>query len=88
VTDEQDVLLGVFTDGDLRRALDRGVELRGTCMREVMTRMPRTVRPEQLAAAAVNDMQEHSVTALLAVDASGRLVGALNIHDLLRAGVV
>jgi len=88
VTDGDGVLLGVFTDGDLRRALDRGVALRGTHMREVMTRMPRTVRPEQLAAAAVNEMQQHSVTALLAVDDEGRLVGALNIHDLLRAGVV
>jgi arabinose-5-phosphate isomerase len=88
VTDDEGVLLGVFTDGDLRRALDRGVALRGTRIREVMTRTPRTVRPEQLAAAAVDEMQQHSVTALLAVDEHGRLVGALNIHDLLRAGVV
>jgi len=88
VTDAEQKLLGVFTDGDLRRVLDRGVDLRTTRIDAVMTRAPRTVRPEQLAAEAVNDMQAHSVTALLAVDAQGRLVGALNIHDLLRAGVV
>ncbi len=88
VTDDDGRLLGVFTDGDLRRALDQGVDLRATRIEAVMTRAPRTVRPAQLAAEAVNDMQEHRITALLAVDDAGRLVGALNIHDLLRAGVV
>ena len=88
VTDEDGRLLGVFTDGDLRRALDRGVDLRATQIQSVMTRAPRTVRPAQLAAEAVNHMQEHQVTALLVVNETGRLVGALNIHDLLRAGVV
>ncbi len=53
-----------------------------------MTQAPRVVRPEQLAADAVNSMQEHRVTALLVVDAESKLVGALNIHDLLRAGVL
>jgi arabinose-5-phosphate isomerase len=81
-------LLGVFTDGDLRRALDGGADLRATRIESVMTRTPRTIRPGQLAAEAVNHMQEHRITALLAVDEAGRLVGALNIHDLLRAGVV
>lgn len=88
VTDADDRLLGVFTDGDLRRALDRGLDLRATRMEAVMTRAPRVVRPGQLAADAVNSMQEHQVTALLVVDDQQRLVGALNIHDLLRAGVV
>jgi arabinose-5-phosphate isomerase len=88
VTDAADQLLGVFTDGDLRRALDRGLSLRTTTMAEAMTQAPRVVRPEQLAADAVNSMQEHRVTALLVVDAGSKLVGALNIHDLLRAGVV
>jgi arabinose-5-phosphate isomerase len=87
ITGADDVLLGVFTDGDLRRALDRSVNLRQTSMESVMTRDPRTVAPTQLAADAVNSMQEHRVTALLVVDGP-RLVGALNIHDLLRAGVV
>src|SRR5690606_6209508 len=88
IVDAGDQLIGVFTDGDLRRALDRGADLRGTRIEEVMTRAPRTIRPAQLAAEAVNHMQEHRITALLAVDELGRLVGALNIHDLLRAGVV
>jgi arabinose-5-phosphate isomerase len=88
VTDAAGLLQGVFTDGDLRRALDRHLDLRATRMADAMTRTPRTVRPEQLAADAINTMQQHSVTALLVVDAHHRLVGALNIHDLLRAGVV
>ncbi len=87
IVDADDRLLGVFTDGDLRRALDRGVDLRNTTMQDVMTRDPHTVGPAQLAADAVNCMQEYRITALLVVDQS-RLVGALNIHDLLRAGVV
>ncbi|MEO6186302.1 MAG: KpsF/GutQ family sugar-phosphate isomerase [Steroidobacteraceae bacterium] len=88
VTDAAGVLCGVFTDGDLRRALDRGVDLRSTNIDAVMTRHPRTIQPEHLAVDAVNTMQEHRVTALLVVDAHHRLVGALNIHDLLRAGVM
>ncbi len=87
VTDAEGRLLGVFTDGDLRRALDRGLSLRATSMSAAMTQTPRVVRPEQLAIDAVNSMQEHRVTALLVVDAEARLVGALNIHDLLQAGV-
>jgi arabinose-5-phosphate isomerase len=87
ITTGDDELAGVFTDGDLRRALDRGVNLNETTMESLMTRNPRTVAPGQLAAEAVNSMQEHRVTALLVVDGS-KLVGALNIHDLLRAGVV
>jgi len=88
VLDDQGRLLGVFTDGDLRRALDKGVDFRTTPMHEVMTRQPRYIGPQELAAEAVNRMQEHRITALLVVDASGHLVGALNIHDLLRAGVL
>jgi arabinose-5-phosphate isomerase len=85
---EGERLLGVFTDGDLRRTLDRGLDLRTTPMREVMTANPRCIDPGALAAEAVNQMQAHRVTALLVVDKERNLVGALNIHDLLRAGVV
>ena len=87
VTDAAGLLIGVFTDGDLRRALDRGMDLRGTRIEAVMTRAPRTVRPGQLAVDAINEMQQHRITALLVVEEQ-QLVGALNIHDLLRAGVV
>jgi arabinose-5-phosphate isomerase len=88
VVDERNLLRGVFTDGDLRRAFDRGLDLRTTSMRDVMTASPRVIEPGALAADAVNRMQEYRVTALLVVDHDRRLVGALNIHDLLRAGVV
>ncbi len=88
VVDPAGALVGVFTDGDLRRALDKGVALRETPIEAVMTRQPRNITPQELAAEAVNRMQEHRITALLVVDAGGHLVGALNIHDLLRAGVV
>jgi arabinose-5-phosphate isomerase len=87
VADADGRVLGVFTDGDLRRALDRGLALRATTMADVMTQTPRVVRADQLAVDAVNSMQEHRITALLVVDADARLVGALNIHDLLQAGV-
>ena len=79
--------LGVFTDGDLRRALDRGVDLKATRMSEVMTRGGWTVAPELLASAAVAEMKQRRITALLVVS-GGLLVGAFNIHDLMRAGVV
>ena len=88
VVDAAGSLAGVFTDGDLRRALDRGIDLRGSTMQAAMTPNPRSITPGELAAEAVNRMQEHRITALLVVDPQGQLVGALNIHDLLRAGVV
>ncbi|MDR2215178.1 MAG: KpsF/GutQ family sugar-phosphate isomerase [Nevskiaceae bacterium] len=88
VVDANDKLLGVFTDGDLRRTLDRNLDLRATPIEAVMTRDPRVIAPRALAADAVNLMQQHQVTALLVTDDERHLVGALNIHDLLRAGVV
>jgi arabinose-5-phosphate isomerase len=88
IVDAQDRLLGVFTDGDLRRALDGSADLRKTRMDEVMTRHAKTVGPGSLAAEAVHVMETHRITALVVVDASGAVVGALNVHDLLRAGVV
>lgn len=80
--------LGVFTDGDLRRMLDRQVDVHRTPMRDVMTAGGKTIRPKELAAEAVHLMEKHRITALLVVDDGGKLVGALNVHDLLRAGVV
>jgi arabinose-5-phosphate isomerase len=79
---------GIFTDGDLRRALDRAADLRTTRMQEVMTKSAKTVHAGMLAAEAVHLMEEHRITALLVVDADNRAVGALNVHDLMRAGVV
>ncbi len=81
-------MLGVFTDGDLRRALDRQLDVHATPMREVMTAGRKAARPRMLAAEAVHLMEEHRITALPVVDDAGVLVGALNVHDLLRAGVM
>jgi arabinose-5-phosphate isomerase len=88
IVDETNRVLGVFTDGDLRRALDRAADLHATRMDEVMTRRAKTVRPATLAAEAVHLMEVNRITSLIVVDADDRAVGALNVHDLMRAGVV
>jgi arabinose-5-phosphate isomerase len=88
VVDGQSRLVGVFTDGDLRRALDRQLDVHRTRMGEVMTKGGKRIRPQELAAEAVHLMEMHAITALPVVDADGVLVGALNVHDLLRAGVM
>jgi arabinose-5-phosphate isomerase len=88
IVDESMHVLGVFTDGDLRRALDASTNLRTTRMDQVMSRHAKTVRPTTLAAEAVHLMETHRITALIVVDDLERIVGALNVHDLLRAGVV
>lgn len=88
VVDERNHLMGVFTDGDLRRTLDRNVDLRAALMGEVMTAHPKRVTPRTLAAAAVHIMDTHKITALPVVDEHNVVVGALNVHDLLRAGVM
>ena len=88
VVDETGRAIGIFTDGDLRRVLDRGVDLRTTRMDAVMTRGAKTADADMLAAEAVHLMETHRITSLLVVDADRRVVGALNVHDLMRAGVV
>jgi arabinose-5-phosphate isomerase len=87
IVDDSMHVLGVFTDGDLRRALDRAADLRSTRMDQVMTSGPKSVLPSTLAAEAVHLMETHRITSLIVLDAEGKLVGALNVHDLLRAGV-
>jgi len=87
IVDAAGHVLGVFTDGDLRRALDRAADLHSTRMDEVMTLTPKLVSPATLAAEAVHLMETHRITSLLVIDAAGKVVGALNVHDLLRAGV-
>ncbi|MGY3265349.1 KpsF/GutQ family sugar-phosphate isomerase [Lysobacter sp. HA35] len=89
VADESQRLLGVFTDGDLRRTLDDAqLDLRSTSIAQVMTRNPRTIGADVLAVEAAHVMEQHKINGLLVVDGEGRVVGALNIHDLLRARVV
>jgi arabinose-5-phosphate isomerase len=81
-------LTGIFTDGDLRRAMEKRGDLRSVAVGEVMTAGPRTIEPQRLAVEAVEMMERHRITQLLVVDSSGALVGALNMHDLFRAKVV
>lgn len=81
-------LAGVFTDGDLRRTLDKGIDLRSAAIDEVMTPHGKTARPEMLAAEALKIMEDHKINALVVVDGNDCPVGALNMHDLLRAGVL
>lgn len=88
VVDADDRVLGIYTDGDLRRTLDARRELTTTPIGEVMTRNVKTVRGGILAAEAVRLMETHAITALLVVDDGDRLVGAFNVHDLLQAGVM
>jgi len=88
VVDAQKCVIGIYTDGDLRRTLDRAIDIRATRISEVMTRGAKTARPGQLAAELLKTMQDHKINSLPVVDEQGRLVGALNMHDLLRAGVL
>jgi len=88
IVDAQRRLTGIFTDGDLRRKLDTIRTRRNVRIDDVMTRNPRTIRPEALAAAAVELMERHKITQLLVTDEAGILVGALNLHDLFRARVL
>jgi arabinose-5-phosphate isomerase len=88
IIDDERRVLGIFTDGDLRRALDRRVDIHKSAMADVMTRGCRSIGPNELAAEAVLMMEKHSINGLLVLDEQGVLVGALNVHDLLRAGVM
>ena len=88
VVDADRRVVGIFTDGDLRRALDRRIDVQKARMADVMTQGSRSIGPQELAAEAVLMMEKHSVNGLLVRNAEGVLVGALNVHDLLRAGVL
>jgi arabinose-5-phosphate isomerase len=88
VVDAEGRMLGVFTDGDLRRALDVRLDVHQATMRQVMTPNAKSIGGRELAAEAVHLMEKHRITALPVTDEGGRLVGALNVHDLFRAGVV
>jgi arabinose-5-phosphate isomerase len=79
---------GIFTDGDLRRALARVADIRSARIADVMTRNPRTINPDKLAVEAVQIMEESKVNQLLVVSNQGELVGALNMHDLFQAKVI
>ena len=88
ILDSYGRVAGIFTDGDLRRTLEKASDIRSLKISAVMTRSPRTVPPQKLAAEAVELMERHKVNQLLVVSESGDLAGALNMHDLFRAKVI
>lgn len=88
IVDTDDCILGIFTDGDLRRALDAGVDVHKTPMRAVMHVNCKTISAEVLGVEAVHLMEENRITSLLVADGDNRLIGAMNIHDLFRAGIM
>jgi arabinose-5-phosphate isomerase len=87
VSDDQQVL-GIFTDGDLRRLIERGTDLRGLVAQQVMHASPKRIRVDALAVDAADLMEQHRITSVLVVDEQSRLVGALNSNDLMRAKVI
>ena len=88
VVDDSEHVIGIYTDGDLRRTLGRGADLQTTRISEVIGGAPRTISQERLAAEAVEIMERNKVNQILVVDEAGKLIGALNTHDLFRAKVI
>jgi arabinose-5-phosphate isomerase len=88
VLDDSGHVIGIYTDGDLRRTLEKGTDLRATRVDKVMGAAPRTIAPERLAAEAVEVMERNKVNQLLVVDDHKSLIGALNMHDLFKAKVI
>ena len=88
VVSDENRLLGVFTDGDLRRIVDGKVDINNATMAEVMSANPKTINEELLAAQALKVMEDNSITALIVEDKNNHPIGVLHMHDILRAGVV
>ena len=87
VVNDKNELTGIFTDGDLRRTLEKKVDIENTLMHQVMSKKPLVISPDQLATNAVEILQGKKVTSLI-VAQNNKIVGALNIHDLFRAGLM
>jgi len=88
ITDGEGRVLGIFTDGDLRRLIEKGLDLRGLKARDVMHANPRTIREDALAVEAAEMMEKHRITSVLVVDMNDKLCGAVNSNDLMRAKVI
>ena len=88
IVDEKGMLLGVFTDGDLRRVIDSKINLSRALIKDVMSPSPNTINQEILAAEALNIMQQNSITAVIVEDEKKHPVGVVHMHDILRAGVI
>jgi len=88
IVDDNNQLLGIFTDGDLRRTVDKGINLTGATISDLMNRTPKTIGTKALPAEALKMMEDLKITALVVRDEQNRPIGVLHMHDLLRAGVV
>lgn len=88
IVNDNDAVLGIFTDGDLRRALEKDINFKSTPIKDVMTENGIQVTPDMLAAEALHLMEKHKIFPLLVTDKQHRLVGAFNMHDLFKAGVL
>jgi len=88
IVDNNNQLVGIFTDGDLRRALENNTDIRNLAIKNLMTKNGITVKPNMLAGEALKIMQDHKINSLIVVDNNKCVIGALNMHDLLKAGVI
>ena len=88
ITDSDNTVLGIYTDGDLRRSLDKSIDVHNTSISEVMTKNCRTTSADELAASIVKIMDERGINGFLVTDENNKLIGAFNMHDILRAGIV
>ena len=88
IVDDAQRVLGIYTDGDLRRTLEKRLDFTTTPVNTVMSRNPRSISPDALAVEVVQIMEQHNINQMLVADADNKLVGALNMHDLLRAKVI
>ena len=88
IVDETQRVLGIYTDGDLRRTLEKRLDFSITPVHAVMSYNPRCIGPDALAAEAVQMMEQHNINQMLVVDGGNKLIGALNMHDLLHAKVI
>ena len=88
VVNDQYFLVGIFTDGDLRRSLDKNIDVHNTLISDVMTKNCRTTTADELAASIVKIMDEHGINGFLVTDENNKIIGAFNMHDILRAGIL
>ena len=87
IVDKQDKLLGIFTDGDMRRTFEKGLALDETCIRDVMMPSPQTTTPERSALEALDKMNADSISSLVVCNNNNQPIGIIHMHDILRAGV-
>ena len=88
IVNEQRQLVGIFTDGDVRRALDMHIDIHKTAIKDVMSKHPKTIKSDMLAAEALGLMEKNQITALIVADDNRQPIGIIHIHDILRAGVI